>query len=128
MEKLGVQEKPKIELKKRDIFSLYDENHMDTLLPVEKARIAPIEPNLMEEYKLDLPSPVIDVKQNQFNKDLVDGAVFDQAQRDVRLAADVNDLLDLHMFKSAEVLLGRKLTDEEIRDQFVKDLLRPKES
>ena len=128
MEKLGVQQPPNLEFKKRDIFTVYDENHMDALLPVEKPRIDPIEPNLMEVYELNLQEPKLEYKPVHFNAELLDDAVADQAQRDIRLAADVNDLLDLHMFKSAEVLLGRKLTDEEIRDQFVKDLLRPKES
>jgi hypothetical protein len=126
MEKLGAPPDLKVEIHKRSIFSVYDENYSDAVLPKEKPRVSYPETNLTEVFEFNPKDVPVKPQPIDYLKGERDGAAADKAQRAIRLAADVNDLLENHQFEGAEILLGRKLRQDEIRDQFVKDLMKPK--
>lgn len=126
MEKLGAPPDLKVEIHKRSIFSVYDENYSDAVLPKEKPRMSYPETNLTQVFEFNPKDVPVKSQPIDYLKGERDGAAGDKAQRAIRLAADVNDLMDNHQFEGAEILLGRKLREDEIQDQFVKDLMKPK--
>lgn len=113
------------EVKIKQTLTILNDSQPDRLKMIAKPIAMPKTFDFTPKYVADYKGASIPVVALPGDAALIDAGRSDRSEKQLAKLLTVNRLMQEHNFTAAEYFLGRKLTPDEIKNQFISDLLKP---